>query len=204
GRAVPATDRGLVGDGGADDGAGRLLAGVDGRGGLADDHRLEGGAAGDRGVVAVAVVGRHPVVGARRRRRVARRGGRAAGERLGVGEQRRAGPARVVVEVERHGPGRVLPAADRGLVGDRAAHGGAGRLLAGVDRRGGRGDGHRLGGGDAGDRGVIAIAVVGGDPVVGARRRRRVARRGGRAAGERLGVGEQRRAGPARVVVEVE
>ena len=68
-------------------------------------------------------------------------------ERFGVGEQGRAGAARVVVQVERDRPGRVVPAADRGLVGDRAADGGAGRLLGGVDRRGGRADGHRLGGG---------------------------------------------------------
>ena len=60
---------------------------------------------------------------------------------------------RVVVEVEGDGAGRVVPAADRGLVGDRAADGGAGRLLGGVDRRAGRGDGHRLGGGAAADRG---------------------------------------------------
>src|SRR5208283_4756414 len=160
GRAVPATDRGLVGDGGTDDGAGRLLAGVDGRGGLADDHRLEGGAAGDRGVVAVAVVGRHPVVGARGRRRVARRGGHAAGERLGVGEQHRARAGRVVVQVEGDRPGRAVPAADRGLVGDGGTDDGAGRLLAGVDGRGGLADDHRLEGGAAGDRGVVAVAVV--------------------------------------------
>ena len=42
---------------------------------------------------------------------------------------------------------------------------------------------------------VVGVAVVGGDPVVGARRGGGVARRGGHAAGERLGVGEQRRAG---------
>ena len=36
--------------------------------------------------------------------------------------------------------------------------------------------------GAAGDRGVVAVAVVGGDPVVGARGRGGVARRGGRAA----------------------
>ena len=51
---------------------------------------------------------------------------------------------RVVVEVEGDGAGRVVPAADRGLVGDRAADGGAGRLLAGVDRRAGRVDRHQL------------------------------------------------------------
>src|SRR5208282_2705725 len=169
------------GDRAADGRAGRGLPGVDRWLRHGDGHRLGGGDAGDRGVVAVTVVGRDPVVGARRRRRVARRGGRAAGERLGVGEQGRAAAGRVVVEVERDGPGRVVTAADRGLVGDRAADGRASRLLGGVDRRGGRGDAHRLGGGDAGDRGVVAVAVVGRDPVVGTRRRRGVARRGGHA-----------------------
>ena len=41
------------------------------------------------------------------------------GERLGVGEQRRAGAGRVVVEVEGDRAGRVVAAGDRGLVGDR-------------------------------------------------------------------------------------
>src|SRR5207244_8369385 len=53
-----------------------------------------------------------------------------------------------------------LPATHVRLVPDRAADGGAGRLLAGVDRRAGRADAHRLEGGAAGDRGVVAIAVV--------------------------------------------
>ena len=78
------------------------------------------GAAGDRVVVAVAVVGGDPVVGAGGGGGVALGGGRAAGERLGVGEQRRAAGGRVVVEVERDGAGRVVAAADRGLVGDRS------------------------------------------------------------------------------------
>ena len=95
-----------------------------------------GGAAGDRIVVAVAVVGGDPEVDPRRCRRVAGGGGHAAHERhVGVGEQRRAGGGRVVVEVERDRAGRVEPAADRGGVGDRAADGGAGRRLAGGDRR---------------------------------------------------------------------
>ena len=60
-----------------------------------DRHRLGGGAAGDRGVVGVAVEGGHPVVGARRRGRVARRRrrGRAAADadrHGGDGVQRRA------------------------------------------------------------------------------------------------------------------
>ena len=62
----------------------------------------------------------------------------------------------------------------------------------------GRGDGHRLEGGAAGDRGVVAVAVVGGDPVVGAGGGGGVALRGGHAAGERLGVGEQGRAAAGR------
>ena len=52
----------------------------------------------------------------------------------------------------------------------------------------GRGDGHRLGGGAAGDRAVVGVAVVGGDPVVGARRGGGVARRGGRAADQSVSV----------------
>ena len=114
-----------------------LIAGVAG----VIAHRLGGGAAGDRAVVAVAVVGGDPVVGARGRGGVARRGGRAADERLGVGEQRRAGAVRVVVEVEGDRAGRVVAAADRRLVGDRGADRGGGRLLAGGDRRGGLRDG---------------------------------------------------------------
>ena len=125
-----------------------------------------GDAAGDDGVVAVAVVGGDPVVGPGRRGRVAGRGGHAAGERLGVGEQRRAGGGGVVVEVEGDRAGRVVPAADGGLVGDRGADGGAGRLLAGVDRRWPMVTGSTAA--PLVTDGVVAVAVVGGDPVVGA------------------------------------
>src|SRR5208337_4018391 len=106
---------------------------------------------------------------------------------------------------EGDGAGRAEPAADGRLVGDRAADGGAGRLLGGVDRRGGRGDRHRLGGGGAADRVVVAVAVVGGDPVVGPRRGRRVAGGGGHAAREgHVRVGVQRCTARGRVAVEVE
>src|SRR5205085_21497 len=144
-------------------------------------HRLQGGAAGDRGVVAVAVVGRHPVVGAGGRGRVTRRGGHAArsGERRRG--QRRAGGWGAAVGVEGDGAGRVI-ASDRRLVGDGTADDGAGGLLAGGDRRSEWRDAHRLQGRAAGDRGVVAVAVVGRHPVVGAGGRRRVARRGGHAA----------------------
>src|SRR5205814_1153427 len=81
--------------------------------------------------------------------------------------------------LERDRPGRVGPAADRGLVGDRAANSGAGRLLAGVDHRAAvgtaLGDHHLLrrvvivAGGE-----VVAVAArVGGVPLVGARHRPR-------------------------------
>src|SRR5271166_2968160 len=206
GRAEPAADGRLVGDRAADGGAGRLLAGVDRRGGRGDRHRLGGGGAADRVVVAIAVVGGDPVVGPRRGRGVAGGGGHAVDQRhVGEGDQRRAARGRVVVEVEGDGAGRAEPAADGRLVGDRAADGGAGRLLGGVDRRAGRGDRHRLGGGGAADRVVVAIAVVGGDPVVGPRCRRRVAGGGGHAVDQRhVGEGDQRRAARGRVVVEVE
>ena len=52
----------------------------------------------------------------------------------------------------------------------------AGCWLVLIDGRG-RGDRHRLSGGAAAHRAVVAVAVVGGDPVVGAGRRGRVAAR---------------------------
>ena len=184
-------------------GAGRLLAGVDRRAIGGDGHRLGSGPAGDRAVVAVAIVGRHPVVGARGCRRVAGGGCHAADQALRVRKQRSAGGRAVVVQVERHRP-RGAVARHRGLVGNRSSHHRRGRLLAGVDRRAIGGDGHRLGSGPAGDRAVVAVAIVGRHPVVGTRGCRRVAGGGCHAADQALRVRKQRSAGGRAVVVQVE
>src|SRR5207302_999242 len=74
----------------------------------------------------------------------------------------------------------------------------------GVAARDHGGDGHRLVGGPARHRDVVGVAVVGGDPVVGAGGGGGVALGGGATAGERLGVGEQRGAGAGGVAVEPE
>src|ERR1019366_2306896 len=157
GRVVAAADRGFVGNRSADGGAGRGLAGADRGRGRRDAHRFAGGGAADRAVVAVAVVGRHPVVGASGRGNVTRRGRHAADEcHVGVGNQGRAAGGRGAVEGEGEGAGRVVAAAARGFVGNRSADDGAGRGLAGSDRGRGRRDAHRFAGGGAADHGVVA------------------------------------------------
>src|SRR5207244_4207134 len=62
--ARQAGDRGLVLEAGADRAGGRVLGGVQGGGGLVHRDRLVFAARGGGGVVGVAGVGGHPVVGA--------------------------------------------------------------------------------------------------------------------------------------------
>src|SRR5947208_2216585 len=112
-------------------------------------------------IVTIAVVGGDPVIGARGGDGEALRGGHAARERLGVGEQGHAGAVGIVVKVERDRTGRVVSAADRGLVGDGGADGGGGRELHGVGHRRGRGNVHLLVGCIVvTGRAVVAVAAV--------------------------------------------
>src|SRR5207245_1688810 len=173
--AEQAGDRGLVLEGGADRAGGRVLGGAQAGGGLADRDRLVFAAGGGGGVVGVAGVGGDPVVGAgfaspaRRSSELAvgaHRHGAVGGHHAAFG-----GLAfLVVVELPADLPARfgAEQAGDRGLVLEGGADRAGGRVLGGAQAGGGLADRDRLVFAAGGGGGVVGVAGVGGDPVVGA------------------------------------
>src|SRR5439155_790136 len=173
--ARQAGDRGLVLEAGAERAGGCFLDGVQGGGGLVHRDRLVFAARGGGGVVGVAGVGGHPVVGA------------GFGGHLGCfrrSEERRVGNGcvrahqaacgglafLVVVELPGDLPARfgARQGGDRGLVLEGGAGRAGGWVLGGVQGGGGLVHRDRLVFAARGGGGVVGVAGVGGHPVVGA------------------------------------
>ena len=104
--------------------------------------------------------------------------------------------------IKRDGAGGNISTIDFGRITDFIAYRDGGLLGTGDTRRCG-GDGHGLAVVGAGDRAVVGIAVVGGDPVKSAGGVRGVIAGQGYASRKRLGVHEEGSTGGAGVIVKI-